>query len=72
MKCGVKIPRINFLISVMPHYYHTIVCLDKDDSCGCDYGEKKLACNETVYTFDKESYLLSFALVQVKVFQQDL
>jgi len=57
----------------MLHYYYKIFCLDKDDSCGCDYGEKKiLACNETVYTFDKESYLLSFALVQVKVFQQDL
>jgi len=57
----------------MLHYYYKIFCLETDDSCGCDYGEKKkLTCIETVYTFVKESYLLSFALVQVKVFQQDL
>lgn len=25
----------------MLHYYYRIICLEKDDSCGCDYGQKK-------------------------------
>jgi len=57
----------------MLHYYYKIFCLDKDDSCGCDYGGKKKYWHAMrLYTPLIESYLLSFALVQVKVFQQDL
>lgn len=40
----------------MLHYYYRIICLEKDDSCGCDYGQKKKYWHE-MYTSLMKSHI---------------